>query len=355
MRPARAIAQAALRGYRMPAEWEAHAATWLAWPHQIADWPRKFAPIPWVFAECVRHLVVGERVRILVNDATVERGARQLLERVGVDLSLVDFLKIRTDRAWTRDTLPLFLHKSDGGTVLLSFRFNGWARYRNHKNDAAVGDRLAKTLGLPQSLPEVDGQRVVLEGGAIDVNGRGMLLATEESLLSPVQARNPELSRDQMEDVLRETLGIRHILWLAEGIAGDDTHGRIDNVARFAGPRTVLVAQEDDPRDENHERLRDARRRLELAKDQDGHPLHVVPLPMPSPLYFEGQRLPASYVNFYVANEAVLVPTFNDVHDRRALEVLAQAFPDRRVVGIHSVDLVWGLGAIHCMTQQEPG
>jgi agmatine deiminase len=354
VRATRAIPQPALRGYRMPAEWESHAGTWLAWPHQIADWPRKFAPIPWAFAEVVRHLIVGERVRILVNEATSERGARQVLERAGVDLGRVDFFRVRTDRAWTRDFLPLFLRKSDGGLVLASFRFNGWAKYRNHKNDAAVADRLARLLGLPQALPEQDGKRVVLEGGSIDVNGRGMLLATEECLLSPVQARNPGLAREQIEDVLRETLGARHVLWLAEGIAGDDTHGRVDDVARFAGPRTVLVAQEDDPRDENHERLRDARRRLELAKDQDGHPLHVVPLPMPAPLYFEGQRLPASYANFYVGNEVVLVPTFNDANDRRALEVLGQAFPGHRIVGIHSVDLVWGLGTIHCITQQEP-
>jgi len=232
--------------------------------------------------------------------------------------------------------------------AMVRFRFNSWGeKYLPYDQDALVPERLSEALGVRRyDAP------MVLEGGSFFVDGEGTLFTTEQCLLNP--NRNPDLSRGQIEDVLRESLGARHILWLAEGIAGDDTHGRVDDVARFAGPRTVLVSQEDDPRDENHERLRDARRRLELAKDQDGHPLHVVPLPMPSPLYFEGQRLAASYANFYVGNEVVLVPTFNDAHDRRALEVLGQAFPDRRVVGIHSVDLVWGLGAVHCMTQQEP-
>jgi agmatine deiminase len=351
----KAIEAPALLGYRMPAEWEPHTATWIAWPHQISDWPRKFAPIPWVFAEVVRNLARGERVRILVQDPAQQRGAKQILERVGADLARVEFLRLRTDRCWTRDYLPLFLRDAHGDAVLASFRFNGWAKYRNHKNDAAVPDRLAKVLSLRQSQPEWDGRRVVLEGGSIDVNGRGTLLTTEECLLSDVQARNPGLSRSDLEEIFARQLGIRHVIWLGEGIVGDDTHGHVDDLARFAGPRTVLVAQEDDPRDENHERLLDARRRLELSKDQDGHPLHVVPLPMPAPLFLDGQRLPASYANFYVANESVLVPTFNDANDRRALDVVAQAFPDRRVVGIHSVDLVLGLGAIHCMTQQEPG
>jgi agmatine deiminase len=294
-------------------------------------------------------------VRILVKDGAQQRSARQILDRIGVDPGQVDFYRMRTDRCWTRDYLPLFLRDVRGDLVLASFRFNGWAKYRNHKNDASVPDRLAKLLALRQSLPERDGRRIVLEGGSIDVNGRGTLLTTEECLLSNVQARNPGLARGDVEDVLGGQLGIRHFIWLGEGIVGDDTHGHVDDLARFAGPRTVLVAQEDDPRDENHERLRDARRRLELSKDQDGHPLHVVPLPMPAPLFLEGQRLPASYANFYVGNESVLVPTFNDANDRRALDTIAQAFPDRRVVGIHAVDLVWGLGTIHCMTQQEPG
>ncbi len=342
-------------GYRMPAEWEPHAATWLAWPHERTDWPGKFAPIPWVYAEVVRHLVRGERVRILVADASSEKQARSVLSRAGVDLRRVDFFRIPTDRSWTRDFCPLFVRRDhDGDVALTSWRFTGWAKYRNHKRDAAVPGRLARKLDRRQWMPATGGRRLVLEGGAIDVNGRGSLLATEECLLDEVQARNPGVSRDDLERALAEHLGARNALWLGRGIAGDDTHGHVDDIARFVDVRTVVAAVEDDPRDPNHEPLRDNLERLRRMQDQDGVSLRVVPLPMPSPLYFEGQRLPASYANFYIGNEAVLVPTFNDPRDRHALDVLSGLFPRRRVVGIHAVDLVLGLGTLHCMTQQEP-
>jgi agmatine deiminase len=342
-------------GYRMPAEWEPHAATWLAWPHETSDWPGKFAPIPWVFGEVVRHLVGGERVRILVADAGAERRARAVLARVGVDAARVDFFRAPTDRSWTRDSCPLFVRRDDTGDVALtSWRFNGWAKYPNHKRDAAVPERIAKRLRRRQWTPTLAGRRIVLEGGSVDVNGRGTLLTTEECLLSPVQARNPGVERADLERVLADHLGVRKVLWLGEGIVGDDTHGHIDDLARFVDPRTVVVACEDDPSDENHGRLRENRARLARMTDQDGAPLHVVPLPMPAPVVFAGQRLPASYANFYVANGTVLVPTFNDARDRDALATLATLFPGRRVVGIHAVDLVLGLGTLHCMTMQEP-
>ena len=342
-------------GYRMPAEWELHAATWLAWPHEKTDWPGKFAPIPWVYAEVVRHLVPGERVRILVDDAATEKRARGMLTRAGVDLGRVDFFRVATDRSWTRDFCPLFVRRDDTGDVALTnWRFTGWAKYPNHKRDDAVPDRLAKKVGRRQWLPAVGGRRLVLEGGAIDVNGRGTLLATEECLQDRVQERNPGVPRTDLERALADHLGARHVLWLGRGIVGDDTHGHVDDIARFVDERTVVAAVEDDPRDPNHEPLRDNLDRLSHMVDQDGLPLHVVPLPMPSPVWFAGQRLPASYANFYVGNEAVLVPTFNDPRDRRALDVLAGLFPHRRVVGIHAVDLVLGLGTLHCMTQQEP-
>jgi agmatine deiminase len=342
-------------GYRMPAEWEPHAATWLAWPHETSDWPGKFAPIPWVFGEVVRHLVGGERVCILVADAGAERRARAVLSRVGVDAARVDFFRAPTDRSWTRDSCPLFVRRDDTGDVALtSWRFNGWAKYPNHKRDAAVPERIAKRHRRRQWTPTLAGRRVVLEGGSVDVNGRGTLLTTEECLLSPVQARNPGVERADLERVLADHLGVRKILWLGEGIVGDDTHGHVDDLARFVDPRTVVVACEDDPSDENHARLRENRARLARMTDQDGAPLHVVPLPMPAPVVFAGQRLPASYANFYVANGTVLVPTFNDARDREALATLATLFPGRRVVGIHAVDLVLGLGTLHCMTMQEP-
>jgi agmatine deiminase len=335
-------------GFRMPAEWEPHAATWLAWPHERRDWPGKLTTIPWVYAEVVRHLVGGERVRILVRDARTERAAQRVLRRAGVDPTRVDFYRVPTDRSWTRDFCPLFVRR-DGEVALTNWKFNGWAKYPNWRRDDAVPDRLARLLGRRQWKLDV-----VLEGGSIDVNGCGTLLTTEECLLSPIQARNPRLSRAELEDVLGRHLGVRKVLWLGRGIAGDDTHGHVDDLARFVDPRTVVVVAEDDPSDANYEPLRENRDRLAEMTDQDGTPLRIVTLPMPAPLFFDGQRLPASYANFYVGNDVVLVPTFNDARDRDALATLAGLFPSRRVVGIHAVDLVWGLGTLHCMTQQEP-
>jgi len=343
----------AAAGYRLPAEWEPHAATWLAWPHRASDWPGKLGAIPWVYGEIVRYLVTGERVRILVDDTARQRSAARLLGRVGVDLGRVDFFRVPTDRAWTRDYGPLFVRREDGDVALTNWRFNGWAKYRDWRRDDAVPDRLAKLLGRRQWKPAVAARRIVLEGGSIDVNGRGTLLTTEECLLDPVQARNPGLGRAELERALADHLGIRKVLWLGRGIAGDDTHGHVDDCARFVAARTVVVASEEDPADPNYDALRDNRARLAGMTDQDGTPLEIVTLPMPAPLHMDGQRLPASYANFYIGNRVVLVPTFNDVRDRDALATLARLFPDRLVIGIHAVDLILGLGTLHCMTQPE--
>jgi agmatine deiminase len=337
-------------GYRMPAEWEPHAATWLAWPHERRDWPGKFATIPWVYAEVVRHLVAGERVRILVADTTMERSARALLNRAATDLARVDFHRIATDRSWTRDFCPLFVRRdADGDVAATNWKFNAWAKYSNWRRDDAAAGKVARALRRREWKTNA-----VLEGGSIDVNGRGTLLTTEECLLDVVQARNPGLERAGVERLLHDYLGVRKTIWLGKGIAGDDTHGHVDDLARFVDPRTVVLVAEEDPSDVNYAPLRDNLRRLEQATDQDGEPLRVVTLPMPSPLFFAGQRLPASYANFYVGNRVVLVPTFNDARDREALATLAELFPGRQVVGIHAVDLVWGFGTLHCMTQQEP-
>jgi agmatine deiminase len=345
-------------GFRMPAEWEPHEATWLAWPHAAADWPGKLAPISWVYGEVVRHLARGEVVRILVPDAVVEKKAAVLLGRVGVDEARVRFLRVPTDRSWTRDTCPLFVSDAAGRVAMTNWRFNGWAKYANHKKDDAINDHLARRLGLTQWKPTVTvagkDWRVVLEGGSVDVDGRGTILTTEECLLSPVQARNPGLPRAELERVLCEHLGARKVLWLGNGIAGDDTHGHVDDLARFVDARTVVMATEDDPADANHAPLRENRARLEAMTNADGDRLRVETLPMPAPVVLDGVRLPASYANFYVANAVVLVPTFNDPRDREALATLARLFPTRAVVGIHAVDLVWGLGTLHCMTQQQP-
>ena len=350
-------------GYRMPAEWEPHAATWIAWPHEREDWPGKFGPIPWVYTEIVRHLSRSEPVHILINDGCARRQAVKRLERGGVDLDKVTFHKIRTDRVWTRDTGPTFVVKDGEAPELrvgcVDWKFNGWAKYDNHVHDDKVARKTAKTLGFPRWKAQAtttagEVVRFVLEGGSIEVNGKGTVITTEECLLSDVQSRNPKLTREQVEQGLHNYLGTRHVIWLDKGIDGDDTHGHVDDLARFVGPSTVAIVVEPDPNDCNHKLLSANRKLLAAATDQDGKKLEVIELPMPRPVLFEGQRLPASYANFYIGNSVVLVPTFNDPADRVALKILAKAFRDREVVGIHAVDLVWGLGTIHCLTEQQP-
>jgi len=345
-------------GFRMPAEWEPHAATWLGWPHNASDWPGKFPPIAWAYGEIVRKLAPGERVRILVNTLSHELRARSVLDKVGVDRERVEFLRFPTNRGWTRDFGPIFVRKDrpPAELAIARFHFNAWAKYPDWKKDDKILQRAAKRLTLPLIEPKVRGRPVILEGGSIDVNGRGSLLTTEECLLdTEVQPRNPGLSRADIEGVLRDALGVTNTLWLGKGIAGDDTHGHVDDVCRFVGRRTVVLCREDDPKDANYRPLAENRERLQGMRLEDGSAIDVVDLPMPAPLCFDGVRLPASYANFYVANAAVLVPTFNDPKDRVALGILSECFSDRPVVGIHAVDLVWGLGTIHCLTQQEPG
>lgn len=330
-------------GFRMPAEWEPHQATWIAWPHNKEDWPGRFTPIPWVYAEIVRKLSQVENVRILVQGEALQQSAVRMLRRNGARLEAVEFFPYPTDRVWTRDYCPLFVKNRSGEVAITDWIFNGWAKYPNHRRDDAIPSLLAKRLGLRAWSPGM-----VLEGGSIDVNGRGLLLTTEECLLSPVQARNPGLTRKQIEAAMKDYLGVRRVLWLRNGVAGDDTHGHVDDLARFVTPETVVIASESDKSDVNYEPLRE---NYELLRASG---LRVVKLPMPAPVVFMGQRLPASYANFYIANGLVLVPTFNDPQDRVALATLAKLFPGREVVGIHSVELIWGLGALHCMTQQQP-
>jgi agmatine deiminase len=341
-------------GYRMPAEWEAHQATWIAWPHQRDDWPDKFAPIPWVYGEIVRHLHRSEEVRILVNDADGQRQAETVLEKLALNRARIGFWPIPTDRVWTRDYGPLFVTSMQGETALVNFAFNAWAKYPNWQCDNEATGRIVDQLRMKAWQPEINGRRVVLEGGSIEVNGQGLLLTTEECLLSDVQERNPGFSRQDYEKLFADYLGVRKVLWLGRGIAGDDTHGHIDDLARFVAPRSVVTVIEEDKGDANYEPLQENWQRLHAMTDADGQPLEVHTLPMPSPLWFDGQRLPASYANFYLANDRVLVPTFNDANDRRALDILAGLFPSRTIVGIHAVDLVWGLGTLHCLTQQQP-
>jgi len=327
-----------------PAEWEQHRATWLAWPHNVSDWPGRFGPIPWVYAEIVRRISAGEKVRLLVG--SLEAKARAVLRKADVDLANVEFLRIPTDRVWTRDSGPIFLKPGTIG----HFRFNAWAKYPDFRKDARIPERAAKAKGY--ELADVGG--AVLEGGAIDLNGRGSILATEECLLDPaVQVRNPGFSRADYEKLFRETLGAPNTIWLGKGIAGDDTHGHVDDLARFIGPKTILLCAERNPSDPNYRPLHENWERLQSARLEDGSRPEILPFPMPQPVVFDGQRLPASYANFYICNAAVLVPVFDDPNDAMAVGLLGEILK-RPAIGIHARDLVWGLGTLHCLSQQEP-
>lgn len=404
--------------FRMPAEWEMHDATWLAWPHNQSDWPGKFEPILWVYCEIIRNLARHERVELIVNDATAEQKARKLLDRANALFRNVRFHHWRTDRGWLRDsgcifaateraTLPLRRLRAstrrpssqqesartidrggisqlrplrywegheftrgrrgqkaraalvaEGKIFAVNFRFNAWAKYSNGKNDDKIGGLMAAAAGAAEIQPlrrkENRKSRIVIEGGSIDVNGCGTILTTEECLLSKVQQRNPGMARKDYEKVFADYLGAPHTIWLGKGIAGDDTHGHVDDLTRFVAPDTVVTVVEPNRKDANHALLLENLRRLQIATDQNGRPLNIVEIPMPLPVIFEKRRLPASYANFYVANGIVLVPIFNDPNDRIALNILSELFPTRNIVPIYAGDLVWGLGTLHCMTQQQP-
>jgi agmatine deiminase len=340
---------------RFPAEFEPHAATWIAWPHHEPDWPGKLEPIPWVYAEIVRVLHAQERVEILCHNEDVKADAERKLTAHGVTGNYRLHV-VPNDRVWLRDSAPTGVIGDDGKVALVNWRFNAWAKYPNYQRDAHVGEAVARITRLPRIEPvrPDTGERVVLEGGAIDSNGQGTLLVTEECLLSPVQSRNPGLTREGYESVFRDALGIERTIWLGEGCVGDDTHGHVDDIARFVSPDEIVLAYEEDPADdENHRRSVDNERRLALEMSDRGS-FRIIRLPYPRAVEMNGERLPASYANFYVANGVVIVPTFNDRNDRIALTALAQLFPDREVVGIHAVDLVWGLGTLHCLSQQQP-
>jgi agmatine deiminase len=340
----------------MPAEWEPHRATWIAWPHHEPDWPGKFGPIPWVYAEIARVLALHEPVEILCHSEEATESARATLTAHGARLDQIRLHVVPTDRVWLRDSAPIAVRDPSQGVVLLDWKFNAWAKYDNWSLDDRVGTAISSITGLRREEPRFDsGERAVLEGGGIDVNGDGLLLVTEEWLLSGTQVRNPGLSRADYERLFADWLGIDRTIWLGEGCVGDDTHGHVDDVARFVARDTVVVAVEPDPEDENHARSMDNLHRLERASNAPGvAALHIVTLPFPRAVMMNGERLPASYANFYIANGVVLVPTFNDANDRVALDILANLMPSHRIVGIHAVDLVWGLGTLHCLTQQEP-
>jgi agmatine deiminase len=341
---------------RMPAEWEKHDATWIAWPHHEPDWPGKLAPIPWVYAEIVRALSEHDRVEILCHNEAVAHNARVLLSAHGVK-ELRDTYRLHiapNDRVWLRDSAPTAVLRADASLELIDWKFNAWAKYDNYGKDADIGRVIERITGLPrtEAIRPDNGERLVLEGGGIEVNGAGSMLVTEEWLLTDAQVRNPGMTAGDYEKAFKNYLGVTDTIWLGEGAVGDDTHGHIDDVARFSSRDTIILAYESDPSDENHPRSVDNLRRLKAAAKTRA--LRILTIPFPRPVTMNGERLPASYANFYIANGAVLVPTFNDPNDRVALNGIAEAFPRRTVIGIHAVDLVWGLGTLHCLTQQQP-
>lgn len=341
--------------FRMPAEWAPQERIWLSWPHAKADWPGKFQPIPWVFAEMVRVITgSGQRVGLLVKDAAIRAEVMEMLDRAGVELKLVDMLEVKTNRGWLRDCGPIWVKLEDGERIALDWKFNAWAKYNNWKLDNEVPADIAAFTGDDMLSPTANDNDIVLEGGGIEVNGEGTIIVTEEWLLSDTQVRNKGFTREDYEAVFEHYLGAHNVIWLGHGIVGDDTHGHVDDITRFVDANTIVTCIETDKNDENYELLRNNKKRLQKARDQDGEPFTIIDLPMPRPVIFEGQRLPASYANYLICNKVVLVPVFNDVADKDALRILQECFPDRDVVGIYARDLVWGLGTIHCLTQQEP-
>lgn len=341
--------------YRMPAEFEKHEATILAWPHNPEDWPGKFSPINWVYTEIVKNIVPYERVRLILKSEEQKKRVIGMLRKAHVDLTQIDLLVFDTDRSWMRDSAPAFVKDTKGKVKAIHFMFNGWAKYENWKKDYYLPEFLTQSTNKKLVEAKHRKQHVVLEGGSIDINGKGTLITTEECLMDDkVQVRNPGFTKDDYAEVFKKYLGISNIIWLNKGIAGDDTHGHVDDLCRFVNSKTFLIVKEDNPKDANYFNLNENIEILQDARLENGKKPEIITLPMPSPIVFDGMRLPASYANFYITNGSVLVPTFNDENDRKALGIISECFPTRKVIGIHSVDLVWGLGTLHCLAHEEP-
>lgn len=335
-------------------EWTNHEATWIGWPYNKSDWPGKFSPIPYVYAEIVKYISRGEKVRIFVQSSDQKSKAEKVLKDSNVSLENIEFVIKKTDRGWLRDSGPMFV-KNGSETIAVDFKFNAWAKYDDYKLDDKIPSFISEKLNLKRVVAEYNGKPIVLEGGAIDTNGKGTLITTEECLLDKkVQTRNPGFTKSDYFEVFKKYFGVTNVIWLGRGIVGDDTHGHVDDLCRFVNEDAVIIVSEENPKDENYNLLKENKERLQNIYLPNGSKLNVVPLPMPSPQIFKGQRLPASYANFYISNYAVIVPTFNDSNDRIALGIISELFPDRKVIGIHSVDLVWGLGTLHCLTKEQP-
>ena len=339
---------------RFPAEWEKQQGILLCFPHNGNDWPGKYEAIQWAFIEFIKKVASFEKVFLVVADEKLKIKVSKMLETAHVKLTNVSFIIHKTNRSWMRDSGPIIVQNGTKREAL-NFNFNGWAKYKNINLDKHVPAKVAEFLNIPATQVLYKGKPVVVEGGAIDSNGCGTLLTSEECLLHPdIQVRNPNFTKADYEAVFKEYLGITNVIWLGNGIEGDDTHGHIDDLCRFVNENTVVTILESDTKDSNYKPLQDNLKRLQNAKLEDGKSLNIIELPMPKRIIFEGLVLPASYANFLILNNCVLVPTFNDAKDRIALNILAECFPNREIIGINAIDLIWGFGTLHCLSQQIP-
>ncbi|KVV14765.1 agmatine/peptidylarginine deiminase [Flavobacterium sp. TAB 87] len=339
---------------RFPAEWEKQQGIVLCFPYNGTDWPGKYEAVQWAFVEFIKKVASYETVFLVVVDQKQQDKVTDMLERAHVALSNVEFVIHKTNRSWMRDSGPIVVYNGKEREAL-NFNFNGWAKYKNYQLDRGVPLKIATHLDIPLTQVIYKGKPVIVEGGAIDVNGRGTLLTSEECLMDPaIQVRNPNFTKEDYEAVFKEYLGITNVIWLGDGVKGDDTHGHIDDLCRFINEDTIVTIIETNKNDPNYAPLQDNLKRLQNAKLENGKSPVIVTLPMPKPIEFEELILPASYANFLILNKCVLVPTFNDANDRVALNILAECFPDREVIGISAVDLIWGFGTLHCLSQQIP-
>ncbi|MEZ7500779.1 agmatine deiminase family protein [Flavobacterium sp. Arc3] len=339
---------------RFPAEWEKQQGILLCFPHNGKDWPGKYEAIQWAFVEYIKKVATYETVFLVVADEKQKEKVSEMLEMARVNLDNVSFIIQKTNRSWMRDSGPIVIKNGDAREAL-NFNFNGWAKYKNYQLDKHIPATVANFLDIPLTQVMHKGKPVIIEGGAIDSNGRGTLLTSEECLMHPdIQVRNPGFTKADYEAVFKEYLGITNVIWLGNGVEGDDTHGHIDDLCRFINEDTIVTIIETDVNDANYKPLQDNLKRLQNAKLENGKAPIVVALPMPKRIDFEDLRLPASYANFLIMNQCVLVPTFNDANDRVALNILAECFPDREIIGISAIDLIWGFGTLHCLSQQIP-
>ncbi len=339
---------------RFPAEWENQQGVLLCFPHNGNDWPGKYEAIQWAFVEYIKKIAAYETVFLVVKDEAQQEKVTEMLEMAVVDLAKIAFIFHKTNRSWMRDSGPIVV-KNGTKNEAINFNFNGWAKYKNINLDKHVPQKVSDFLQIPLTQAVYNGKPVILEGGAIDVNGLGTLLTSEECLMHPtIQVRNPGFTKSDYEAVFKEYLGITNVIWLGDGIVGDDTHGHIDDLCRFVNADTIITIVEDNINDANYKPLQENLKRLQNATLENGQSPKIVTLPMPKPIIFEGLQLPASYANFLIINKCVLVPTFNDANDRVALNIIADCFPEREIIGINAIDLIWGFGTLHCLSQQIP-